>query len=1507
MKKFNIFSKKTVLATMIVASFTINARETQGVVKRNSSSQKVLAGCSAAQAVAELTINNVRAVIYSGSDMWWDLFTTGNAWYCVPKVADKSKFVNSTFAGNVWFGGVDDNNNLKVAAQTYRQGGIDFWTGPLNIVDATVDASTCLKYDKIFHLTSKEVKDFVLGGYSAALLTPDIANWPAMGDGSLNQDPNLAPWVDKNGVPNGDGDYKPLEGDYPYYDVYGILNKDGLGQCKAKVYGDETLWWVYNDKGSNHQATGGQPIGLEVRAQAFAFKTTNEINNMTFYNYQIINRSTSRINQSYMTVWTDADLGYYKDDVIGCDVKRGLGFIYNGDSNDESIAGTNGYGSLIPALGCDFFQGPINTLDTIDNDHDGLIDEQGEQMGMTKFMYFNNNFAGVDLATTDPDNAVEYYNYMRGIWKFGNPLTWGGSGFGGSCVTDFAFPGTTDYPNKNNCSISGENWMDNTTPPGDRRFLQSSGPFILMPGAVNYVTVGMPWARTTSPNSPQSSIPLLQIADDKAQALFDNCFKKISGPDAPEITIQEMNNELILFMSTKINSNNYLYSYEEKDPDIVYNTAHYSVSATSNKYVFEGYTVYQLKNREVSIDNVNDLSLAIPLFQCDLKNNVTRLINYEDILGIGVDIPTVKVDGKNEGIQSTYRFTKDLFSKSSDQKVVNNKEYYFMAVAYAYNEFGKYEADKPWTTFDEPSSEGQKKPYLRGDGIKFALGIPHDPASTSEEFLANSIYGFGPKVTRIEGQGNGGNNLELTQESVDAIVANGNRVDHITYENGRGPVNIKIIDPLNVPNSEFELRFIHRSAVNQQDIREKACLFDKSNYVHKLNTAFGALNGDSVTWVLTNLSNQKTYVPCRSIKIGQESFFNEIGLSVNISQSTEVGAISTPTTSTDKIIQNGDIIDSRMEFSNSSQVWLTGVKDADNSAFHGKNWIRSGGFSNSADLTVANRNDYKYAAGADEFLDPTSQFEKVLDGTWAPYCLTAATKLKGDPDGEVSAAPAFNYMTLAVTGGSGSPSQAYLNQAPFYDIRGLASVNIVLTKDQTKWTRALVLEENDYKTENPSGAGKLEPRRHRSVDKNGIALGDAGCNTADASVDSIPGQPFQYGLSWFPGYAINLETGERLNIAFGEDSYQGKNNLNMNNNGDDMMWNPTSIETTSNYNGFDTLHPYPYQFGGRHYIYVFGNNRSSTLYGNYTSASTSFAANKKVSPGTYADFANLAFLYTNAYKNFKTGTTAVSFNLNPAGSGKNVLNNLWSDAMWVNIPLLTKSAYAFTNPVNMPCDVTVKLRVKKSYEYGLAGNSVVSNGTAVSNTVSLSSGVISAAPVMPISMNYSVTSPGYYLKTLTTDTAQTNLNNNFGLYKFNTSDVYSLARTAGDAKNALDLINVVPNPYYGYSKYEQNRAENVIRLTNMPNVCKVRIYTLNGTLIRTFDRDVSGQYNANITRTGSEYIESARKSYLEWDLKNQSGISVASGLYIIHIDVPGVGEKILKWFGVMRPLDLENY
>ena len=82
---------------------------------------------------------------------------------------------------------------------------------------------------------------------------------------------------------NGNGLYEPDAGDYPDYNVSG---EDSL----ARLYGDETLWWVFNDKGNIHTETEAEPLGLEIHAQAFGFTADNEVNDMTFYNYKIINK-----------------------------------------------------------------------------------------------------------------------------------------------------------------------------------------------------------------------------------------------------------------------------------------------------------------------------------------------------------------------------------------------------------------------------------------------------------------------------------------------------------------------------------------------------------------------------------------------------------------------------------------------------------------------------------------------------------------------------------------------------------------------------------------------------------------------------------------------------------------------------------------------------------------------------------------------------------------------------------------------------------------------------------------------------------------------------------------------------------------------------------------------------------------------------------------------------------------------------------------------------------------
>jgi len=346
---------KNILRTLlvfIVMLFFIQGSFAEEQRIEKSKIKATAAGCSAGASFAFLEINNVRCRINTGGDMWWNF---DRAQYFVPGNTEKT----SMFSASLWIGGLDVNGQLKLAAQRYRQVGIDYWPGPISRVDASIDEETCAEYDKLFKLTRAEVDEFLAyqnstnraAEFPNYQIPQDLLDWPAHGDESKGQSYYLAPFEDVNG----DGEYDPNQGDYPYYDIDNSLCRTLTPTKDADYYysddpenwkygiladqvikGDETLWWVFNDKGNIHTETSGASIGLEIRAQAFGFATNDEINNMTFYSYEIINRSTFQLTNTYFSQWVDTDLGYAWDDYVGCDVDRGLGYCYNGTDNDES-------------------------------------------------------------------------------------------------------------------------------------------------------------------------------------------------------------------------------------------------------------------------------------------------------------------------------------------------------------------------------------------------------------------------------------------------------------------------------------------------------------------------------------------------------------------------------------------------------------------------------------------------------------------------------------------------------------------------------------------------------------------------------------------------------------------------------------------------------------------------------------------------------------------------------------------------------------------------------------------------------------------------------------------------------------------------------------------------------------------------------------------------------------------------------------------------------------------
>jgi len=342
-----------------------------------------------------LDINEVKSAILNLGDMCWD---GKDIKFEVPKGSGK----HAIFANSLWIGGLTNSGNLKVAAQTYRQSGTDFWPGPLDTINGNTDTAMAAKYNRIWKINRQEIEDFKTNFLSGAVQNGSfipaeaIISWPTSESGNYSR--KIAPYVDFNN----DGIYNPITGgDYPL------------------IKGDQMLFWVFNDNLAWHTESEADPLKVEVHASAYAFKnqvlSNNDsiLNYTTFYHYEVFNRSSDALDSCYMANWIDFDLGNPNDDAYGSIVQKNVAYCYNADSVDNGN-GTNNYGSNPPIISAVILNGPIAyPNDGVDNNNNGIIDEAGERNQMTKSIFYDNNFS----LSGNPSVSYHYYNYLNGKWK----------------------------------------------------------------------------------------------------------------------------------------------------------------------------------------------------------------------------------------------------------------------------------------------------------------------------------------------------------------------------------------------------------------------------------------------------------------------------------------------------------------------------------------------------------------------------------------------------------------------------------------------------------------------------------------------------------------------------------------------------------------------------------------------------------------------------------------------------------------------------------------------------------------------------------------------------------------------------------------------------------------------------------------------------------------------------------------------------------------------------------
>jgi len=463
-----------------------------------------------------LNINNIKARFnVSGSD-FWD-FSTATPSFEAPKGSGK----HSMFTSGLWIGGKDSNDSLHIAAVRYLSSGNDYYSGPI------MDSSSYSAYEdsiwnKMWKISKAEVDNHNANWNQPGYTAPsDFISWPAHGDLAKGQATNLAPYHDNNN----DGNYDPYDGDYPL------------------IKGDQCIYFLRNDDRGVHNETGGAKLGIEIHGMAYAFDCPSDsaLYNTIFVNYRIINRSSNIYDSTVIGFNFDPDIGSSQDDYVGSDVTRSTAFAYNGPAIDGTGAVSH-YGEHPPAQGITILKGPLMDADGLDNPiggcdnsinglgfGDGILDN--ERFGMTNFAFYcNPGIGGCNGSTQgDPATAVDYYSYLRGYWKDGTRMVYGGNGHFSNCTScenaNFMFPGVSDPCNWGTGGITTALWDENSAgnQANDRRGIASAGSFTFDAGDIVELEVAYVFGRDYVDSlNPWSSVVVMNERIDSIISYFGN-------------------------------------------------------------------------------------------------------------------------------------------------------------------------------------------------------------------------------------------------------------------------------------------------------------------------------------------------------------------------------------------------------------------------------------------------------------------------------------------------------------------------------------------------------------------------------------------------------------------------------------------------------------------------------------------------------------------------------------------------------------------------------------------------------------------------------------------------------------------------------------------------------------------------------------------------------------------------------------------------------------------------
>ncbi|WP_107038497.1 T9SS type A sorting domain-containing protein [Brumimicrobium mesophilum] len=334
--------------------------------------------------------NRISALINDEGRLFQD-FINNSPGYEFPAGSQLKLIFNAGF----WFGGTNQNGDLKLAAQYYTVNK-DFYRGPYSTTGNYLDTAYMYGYQSgIWTVRKSEIIYHIDNFNQQGYVAPNaILNWPGNGDPTLGVSEQLAPYVDVNN----NEVYEPHLGDYP---------------C---IKGDVASYQIMHDDGM-HYASGGEKIGAEIHMMIYQFQSNNYIDSTTFIEISVINRGQNSFNDFKSTFYLDTDIGTHTHDYIGSDPSKNLMYSYKGGDDSQGqqpVLAT--YGINPPAIGI---------------------------MSLNKSIQYSGTIVRPDFSPipSTPTLPADYWNYMNGKWMNGDEWTYGGDGFGGTVPTQHLYDG----------------------------------------------------------------------------------------------------------------------------------------------------------------------------------------------------------------------------------------------------------------------------------------------------------------------------------------------------------------------------------------------------------------------------------------------------------------------------------------------------------------------------------------------------------------------------------------------------------------------------------------------------------------------------------------------------------------------------------------------------------------------------------------------------------------------------------------------------------------------------------------------------------------------------------------------------------------------------------------------------------------------------------------------------------------------------------------------------------